>query len=169
MEAMHPAALDIDDLLKRCRVERGRASGPGGQHRNKVETAITITHTPTRISASASERRSQEQNRTNAIFRLRIKLAIDHRQPVDPDAAPSDLWSSRCRGGAISVSPKHDDYPALLAEAMDVLAEHDWQPPSVTDLLGCTASQLIKLLKGDPGALRRVNECRASLGLGRLR
>ena len=37
---IHPAALPFDALLKECEVRRLRRSGPGGQHRNKVETAV---------------------------------------------------------------------------------------------------------------------------------
>ena len=48
----HPAMLDDGALLKQCEANFGRASGPGGQHRNKVETAATLTHTPTGLSAS---------------------------------------------------------------------------------------------------------------------
>ena len=40
----HPCDLQLEDLLARCQVTRTRGSGPGGQHRNKVETAIVIKH-----------------------------------------------------------------------------------------------------------------------------
>src|SRR5262249_15351793 len=70
--AIHPAALPVEELLADCDVRRTRRSGPGGQRRNKVETAVTIVHRPTTISAEASERRSQAENCTLALFRLRL-------------------------------------------------------------------------------------------------
>ena len=79
---MHPVELPIDELLKDCRVTRTRRSGPGGQHRNKVETAIVIEHIPTGIQGEAGEKRSQDANRQQAIRRLRLKLAEEVRQLV---------------------------------------------------------------------------------------
>ena len=122
----HPAALSLDDLLADCDLRRTRRGGPGGQHRNKVETAVVITHRPTGISGQAAERRSQDLNRQMAIQRLRVNLALEVRTPPGAESLASDLWLSRVRGGKITVSPEHDDFPALLAEALDRLAACDW-------------------------------------------
>ena len=74
-------ALSDDDLLAQCRVEFRRASGPGGQHRNKVETAVRIVHAPTGIVATAADSRSQHANRVAALARLRDKLdKLFHRE-----------------------------------------------------------------------------------------
>ncbi|HRC56200.1 MAG TPA: peptide chain release factor-like protein, partial [Kofleriaceae bacterium] len=48
-------------LLAQCEVDRYRASGPGGQHRNKTESAVRIRHLPTGVSAIAEESRSQAE------------------------------------------------------------------------------------------------------------
>ena len=74
--------LGDEDLLAQCRVETRRASGPGGQHRNKVESAVRLLHLPTETVATASERRSQHANRELALERLRAKLERHfHRDP----------------------------------------------------------------------------------------
>jgi protein subunit release factor A len=117
----HPADLASERLSQQCEFQRTRRSGPGGQHRNKVETAVVVTHLPTGVTAEASERRSQHQNRQVALFRLRVRLALDVRCRRDPEEIPSSRWTSRCRGGRLSVSADHEDFPALLAEALDVL------------------------------------------------
>ena len=97
--------------LAECDVRRLRRSGPGGQHRNKVETAISLHHLPTGVRAEASERRSQAQNQSLALFRLRVNLALEVRRPCGPDYVPSPLWQSRCGGGALKLSAAHDEFP----------------------------------------------------------
>ena len=94
VERLHLAAIDPDALLALCETTRTRRSGPGGQHRNKVETAIVLKHRETGIVAEANERRSQGENLQVALFRLRVNLAIEMRRP--PDDIPSPLWKSRC-------------------------------------------------------------------------
>ena len=158
----HPAALPVDELLASCTVERTRRSGPGGQRRNKVETAVVITHKPTGVRAEASERRSQAENLARATFRLRLKLAMAERTST---AEPSALWQSRVAGRRIAVSSEHPDFPALLANALNVLAVTGWSPAAAGEILGVSGSQLVKLLKLEPEALVLVNARRRELGL----
>lgn len=71
LEAEGEALFDARDV--QC--ETMRASGPGGQHVNRTESAVRVTHLPTGIQASASEERSQRRNRKLALTRLSGKLA----------------------------------------------------------------------------------------------
>ena len=166
---MHPAALDHDALLKDCTVTAGRSSGPGGQNRNKVETAIRITHKPTGIVGSATERRHKEQNKQQAIFRLRVKLAVQVRELVDPGGPPSVCWTGRAKHGKLLINPSHADFPALLAEALDRIAMVSYELPAAADLLGVSTSQMVKLIKHEPAALELLNKQRKALGLSALR
>ena len=166
---IHPSKLPVDVLLRDCTIARVRRSGPGGQHRNKVETGVVIEHSPTGIRAEASERRSQQQNKRTAIFRLRVRLAVMHRVPVAANAEPDELWRSRCRGRRIIVSAEHDNFPALLATAIDVVSAHDFNLRAAAEWLDCSPTQLANLLKLDASSWTAVNTARDKRDLPRLR
>ncbi len=167
----HPAALAEDELLQQCEIRRTRRSGPGGQHRNKVETAVIMTHLPTGIAAEASERRSQNENQRKALFRLRLKLALAVR--LDPaqvlDAPASARWQARVRGGRLSINSEHEDFPALLAEALDVLQAQSYELAAAAAQLGASNSQLVNLLRREPAALVLLNTQRKRRGLQPLK
>ena len=165
----HPAAVGEKILLKECDIQTTRRSGPGGQRRNKVETAVIITHRPTGVSAEASEKRSQSENRKTALFRLRVRLALKVRGQRKAAALPSPLWQSRCLHKRIAVNPSHADFPALLAEGLDTVFHCEWNLKSAAEHLGCTSSQLVSFLKKEPRAWELVNLHRVEHGLPRLK
>lgn len=165
----HPAARDPEHLWDECEIRQQRRSGPGGQHRNKVQTAISLHHLPTGVRAEASECRSRSENRSAALFRLRVNLALEIRSPCSPDHEPTPLWQSRCGDGRLTVSGSHNDFPSLLAEALDVLAASDADPKRAAEVLGCTPSQLTRLLRIEPRALILVNQWRSDRQLHALR
>lgn len=74
--ALQALALDDEALLKACEVEYFIASGPGGQHRNTTASGVRLSHPPTELSVTATERRSQVQNKGVALDRLREGLKV---------------------------------------------------------------------------------------------
>jgi hypothetical protein len=162
---MHPCQLTDAELLKDCTTTTGRRRGPGGQHRNKTESAIVLLHEPTGVGGQAAERRSQADNLHQAVKRLRVNLALEVRSRITEETLPSELWKTRCRNGRIAVNPEHRDFATLLAEALDHLADRRGELTHVAEFLGTTASQLRKLLRDEPRAWTRVNEWRTSAGL----
>lgn len=152
--------LDVEELLKECTVRHARRSGPGGQHRNKTESAVVIHHVPTGVEGQAAERRSQAENHHMALKRLRMNLALEVRSASGGEAAPSELWRSRLRNGKIACNPEHADFAVLIAEALDVIAARQGNVHSSAEQLECTPTQLAKLLYDEPRAFRELNEIR---------
>ncbi|GAB4546609.1 MAG: peptide chain release factor-like protein [Phycisphaerales bacterium] len=174
----HPAAWPDEELLKVCTITRGRTSGPGGQHRNRVETQAIITHDETGIVGQAGERREANVNMRVALRRLRLALATEHRLPVPTGEIGSELWKSRLqrireKDGTVRtrlvINPEHRDYPSLLAEALDVIdaCGHDMKRAGLR--LETSIAQLIKLIREHKAALAWLNAEREKRGMPTVR
>jgi ribosome-associated protein len=97
-----PSSTDLDALARDCDIEFTRAGGPGGQHRNKAETAVRVTHRPSGVTLVASERRSQARNKMFALKRLADKLAgivrerlLSHQRENRPATRPTKAANQR--------------------------------------------------------------------------
>lgn len=156
-------ALDDEALLRHCRQEYYKASGPGGQHRNKTETAVRLTLRDDSVVALCADHRSQHRNRTDALRRLRAAIAIDLRMPLtgDGETAPWD--------GSWKLGRKDRRYAGFIAHLLDVLAHHDWAVGVAAHTLGVSTGKLVRVLAHDPHAWNAVNQGRAKLGLVNLR
>ena len=63
-----------EDLLRECEVDTFRSSGPGGQHVNKTESAVRLTHKPSGVVVTSRQERSQHRNKEICLQRLRKKV-----------------------------------------------------------------------------------------------
>lgn len=155
---VHPACLSDEALLAEVSATPTRASGPGGQHRNKVSTAMRLVHRPTGVVALAAESREATRNREQALLRLRRRLAAEVRTPVELEGfEPSELFVRRTGGARLAVSEGHADAPALVAEALDVLAAAGDDPLMAASALRIAVSRFVKVLKLQPDVLRVAN------------
>jgi len=73
-----------------------RSSGPGGQHRNKVETAVRVIDPETGLFAESTDSKSQKQNKENAFEKLCLKL-IDHYKPQALNRQINLGWAEKIR------------------------------------------------------------------------
>jgi protein subunit release factor B len=71
-----------EDLLRECEVETFRASGPGGQHVNKTESAVRLRHMPSGVVVTSQQERSQHRNKALCLQKLREKVErLNYRAP----------------------------------------------------------------------------------------
>jgi protein subunit release factor B len=77
---------DDAHLLAQCAIDTYRASGPGGQKRNKTSSAVRLRHLPSELIVIAEESRSQHENKAKALRRLRQAFMLKLREPIGGDA-----------------------------------------------------------------------------------
>lgn len=144
----HPAMRPAETLLEACRLRAQRRSGPGGQHRNKTSSGVFLEHRPTGLIGEATERRSQAQNRTVALTRLRLNLAVALRSAPHPagETGPEETrLRHRYRGGKMRLADDNPDKPGLLAAVLDDLHAAGGQPSLVARQWGVSTSAIIAL------------------------
>ena len=95
LTTMTPYPTDDESLARDTDIEFVRDSGPGGQHRNKVETGVRIHHRPSGVVVKEARRRSQARNRDAAFTRLREQLEALNRPP--PRRIPTTVPRSEKR------------------------------------------------------------------------
>src|SRR6266566_8863768 len=103
--------LTDSQLLAQCGVDTYRASGPGGQKRNKTSSAVRLRHLPSGLIVIAEESRSQHENRTRALRRMRQALYLKLRRPLSSAdlsrlVADADLAPAKNAAGRLDVGRK---------------------------------------------------------------
>jgi hypothetical protein len=158
-----------DALIAQCEVDRYRASGPGGQHRNKTESAVRLRHKLTGISAIGEDSRSQSENKLHAVRRLRSALALELREPV---TGISPRLTAFVAAGTAPLGAKTrltGEYWAAIGELLDLLVANNLEIATTAQRLGITTGAMSKLLLHDEQVARVVNDLRRSKGMRPLR
>ncbi|HEY1555996.1 MAG TPA: peptide chain release factor-like protein [Kofleriaceae bacterium] len=162
-----------DSLIAQCEVDRYRASGPGGQHRNKTESAVRLRHRASGASAIGEDSRSQSENKMHAVRRLRAAIALDVREPVALDGfQPSARLAALVAGGTAPLGAKTrqtGEYWAAIAELLDLIVAGGLEIGATAQRLGITTGALSKLVLHDDHVARAVNDLRRGRGMRPLR
>ena len=163
--------LDDDALIRQCEVDCYRASGPGGQKRNKTSSAVRLRHKPTGLAAIANEDRSQHVNKRRAIRRLREVIALDMRGEVDAAQYRPSERLSECisQDGRITVGRRDERYYPVVAEVLDLLVSVEMQVSRAAALVGVSTAHLVQFILRDAKIAERVNRMRAAVGAKPLR
>src|SRR6516164_4768895 len=122
------AGLSDARLLAQCAVDLYRASGPGGQKRNKTSSAVRLRHPPSGLIVIAEESRSQHENRTRALRRLRQAIYLHVRENLGPNGVDTETLAARpdLRGalgpdGRLHLSRKDPRFWPVAGLVLDVL------------------------------------------------
>ena len=158
-----------DALVAQCEVDRYRASGPGGQHRNKTESAVRLRHKLSGVTAIGEDSRSQAENKVHAVRRLRAAIALEVREPV---LGISPRLAAFVASGTAPLGAKTrqtGEYWTAIAELLDVLVAGGLEIGATAQRLGMTTGALSKLLLHDELVARTVNDLRRARGMRPLR
>jgi peptide chain release factor 2 len=126
--------IDIEINPSELRVDVYRASGAGGQHVNKTESAVRITHLPTGIVVQCQNERSQHKNRATAMGQLRAKLyELEHqkrREQADLiEEGKADIgWGSQIRSYVLDQSRVKDLRTGLESGRPAAVLDGDLDP-----------------------------------------
>ena len=161
--------LPLDDvtLLAQCEFDRFRASGRGGQKRNKTASAVRLRHRPTGLTGEATESRSQHENRARALRRLRFAIATNVRQPVDIEASIAPPSLAAALGDP--PGPRSPTRLEAFAALFDVLEAVQWRVADAARVLGTTTAAITRLLACDADLWRAATERRQAYHLAPLR
>ena len=148
--------LRLDDaaLSALCEWDFFKATGPGGQKRNKTSSAVRARLVSFGIAAEDCTERSQFRNRRNALAKVRFRLALEVREiPAPPLEVP------------FGTSIRHPLYPLLAARVTDHLEEHGWDHRAASLRLGVTPTALLRKIAADPMWWKHFAARRRELGL----
>lgn len=159
------SALPEEHLLAQCDVDTYRASGPGGQKRNKTSSAVRLRHAPTGLIVIAEESRSQHENKAKALKRLSQALFLHLRDPLPADVlAHPDYIAARGPDGRLNLSAKDARFWPAVGVVLDVLLAASGQVSTAAGLLGVSTANLIDFLQTNPKLWQESNRVRIECG-----
>lgn len=170
------ANLGDAQLLAQCEVDTYRASGPGGQKRNKTSSAVRLRHPPSGLSVIAEESRSQHENRARALRRLRQALYLKLRDDLAPEErspealrANADFGPARDAAGRLHLGRKDPRFWPAVGVVLDVLRAVGARVSDAALALGVSTANLVDFLASDPKVWEQANQLRAQFGQKLLR
>jgi RF-1 domain len=169
-------SLTDDQLLAQCEVDTYRASGPGGQKRNKTSSAVRLRHLPSGLLVIAEESRSQHENKAKALRRLRRAFFLELRDPITADELKangvtqhSDFANARDADGRLHLGAKDARFWPAAGVVLDVLAATEARVADAAKFLDLSTGNLVDFLQTDPKLWQAANQLRARFGQKTLR
>lgn len=167
-------ALNDDQLLRQCEIDTYRASGPGGQKRNKTSSAVRLRHIPSGLLVIAEESRSQHENKAKALRRLRQALHLKLRESLGTDdltqvAGHTEIQAAKNGAGRLDVGRKDPRFWPAASLALDTLDAVEARVRDAAAALGITTANLLAFLQTDDKLWEQANILRRKHGQNPLR
>jgi hypothetical protein len=170
------ANLSDAQLLAQCQVDTYRASGPGGQKRNKTSSAVRVRHPASGLIVIAEESRSQHENRARALRRLRQALYLKVRDDLAPEERTPEALRARddfreaCDAGSrLHLGRKDPRFWPAVGVVLDVLRAVGGRVSDAAEALGVSTANLVDFLASDPKVWEQANQLRTQFGQKLLR
>jgi hypothetical protein len=157
-------------VLAQCAIDTYRASGPGGQKRNKTSSAVRLRHLPSGLIVIAEESRSQHENKARAQRRLRQAFYLTVREAVPAQGVLDrpELARAKTGAGRLDVGRKDPRFWPVAGLVLDVLEATEARVSAAAALMGISTGNLIDFLQADAKIWAQVNNMRRRFGHKKL-
>ncbi len=167
-------SLTDSQLLTQCEIDTYRASGPGGQKRNKTSSAVRLRHPPSGLIVIAEESRSQHENKAKALRRLRQAFFLKIREPItDAElaglAARPELAQAQTAGGRLDVGRRDPRFWPAVGLLLDVLAKTEARVSDAAKLLAISTGNFVDFLQIEPKVWAEANHLRERFNLKKMK
>ena len=152
--------LSDEQLLAQCEVDTYRASGPGGQKRNKTSSAVRIRHPASGLIVIAEESRSQHENRARALRRLRQAFFLKMRDDAPLESIQARM-SAMLTDGRLDLGRKDPRFWPAAGMILDLLVLTEAKISAAAETLGISTANLVSFLETEPKLWEQANQLRA--------
>lgn len=163
-------------LLAQCETDTYRASGPGGQKRNKTSSAVRLRHPPTGLIVIAEESRSQHENRARALKRMRQALYLKLRDEIaaaalNPESLRQleDFRDAMNAAERLKIGRKDPRFWPAVGVVLDVIHAVEARMHDAAQAMGITTGNLVSFLQTEPKVFEHANILRTKFGHKPLR
>jgi len=174
-------ALSDKELLRQCDIHIYKSSGPGGQHRNKVSSAVRLLHQPTGISSHGDDSRSQHENKQLAIQRLRMNIACGLRHSINtkkldiPEVVkdcifvPKNVDKLSSSKKKLQIGRKDFRFWQVVSFLLDLLEASKGKISDAAAIVDITTSNLYSVFQSERHLLSAAQQIRKKFGLTPLK
>lgn len=155
--------MPLNELLRACTLKGYQGSGPGGQHRNKTNTGVCLKLNHYNLEIKSSESRSACENKTHALHRMQMALALEVREEPLP---PEKLKFPGSQGRIQTSNPL---FPLFIAQVLDIVYVNKGDTKPAALAFNLTPTALTRILHLNKGVVEKIRIMREAGGKRKLR